>query len=204
MKNKEIKKLILIKKNKSFTLEEVLISLFIFLIILGTIINSYSSIISSYLIIKNNLLALQNLKNALDRIYSEIKVGENFNINNNSIEFISALDCSTKTIFFSTSTQNSGIFLEENESTSNLTDNNLVNIAEFKIYATGTAGLTATYHNIFTSKLVYYSYSTKTITISLKAYNKLNRNNLNLPINIQTTIQPFNTYYGLSNCSLNP
>lgn len=200
MKNKEIKKLILIKKNKSFTLEEVLISLFIFLIILGTIINSYSSIISSYLIIKNNLLALQNLKNALDRIYSEIKVGEKFNINNNSIEFINALDCSTKTILFSTSTQNSGIFLEENGSTFNLTDDNLVNIAEFKIYATGTAGLTTTSHYAFPNQMLYHSYSIKTITVSLTAYNKLNRSNLNLPINIQTTIQPFTTYYELPNC----
>lgn len=188
------------KENKSFTIEEILIAFLLFLISLGAIFNSYSAIIRTHLISLNQLSALQNLKSSLDRIYIELKSGENISTTYNSINFINTQDCTTRTISFVTSSDNIGyLVLIKNNSTISLTDLNLVDIRNFKIATMGIINTSNPTKNNFLRETDYYISSTKSVTFAITANNILNKN-IYYPINIQLTVQPFNSAYKIPVC----
>ncbi|MCS7184201.1 MAG: hypothetical protein NZ866_02535 [Patescibacteria group bacterium] len=185
--------------NKSFTVEEIAIALFIFLIYLGTIFNSYFVLINSHFLTQNKLQALQNLKMTLDKLYVEMKRGELFTTSSNSVSFINIQNCQTTTILFSTTSDNIGyLTLVKNNSTSTLTDPNLVNIENFNVHLVGIITTTLPARDI-RNNIFYFITSFKSITLSIKAYNIL-KPDLKSPINIQMTVQPFNSFLSSRSC----
>lgn len=187
------------KENKSFTIEEVVLGLLIFMISLSVILPSYLTIIRSHLITNNQLIALQNLKTALDRIYVELKSGEVIATDTHSIIFKNIQDCATQTIIFSTSSNNEGYlsFIKDN-STITLTDTSLVNIKNMNFNFLGKIDTVASPQNIFNEN-VYYTESIKAVTLAIEAENLLSKG-LAKPINIQLTIQPFGTFIATKIC----
>lgn len=187
------------KINQSFTIEEVLLGLFIFLIVLGTIISSYLGIVNTHLITNNQLLALQNLKTALDRIYHELKFSENISTTTQGIMFISTQDCATKTIVFASSPENIGyLALIKDNTTITLTDLDLIDIKNFNINLWGILNPATPTINIF-GQPHYRISSTKAVTLSIEA-NSLLTKGLHIPFNLQLTVQPFNSFTGIPDC----
>ncbi|GIW66334.1 MAG: hypothetical protein KatS3mg095_0232 [Candidatus Parcubacteria bacterium] len=182
------------KKNKSFTIQETMIAFLIFLIFLGTIINSYLAIINSNLINQRRLIAIQNLKTALDKIYLEIKTGANFSTSTNIISFLNTNNCNTTTISFATDSNNLGyLSIYKNNATSELTDRNLINITEFNIHTAGIIQTANPTLDIISHNTSYNLIAPKSITISIKGNINL-KESIRVPINIQLTTQPFNSF----------
>jgi hypothetical protein len=182
-------------KNKSFTLEEIVISLLVFLISLSIIFSIYSNLLNAHISIQRELAGYQNIKFALDKIYADLKIAQDINTSTNKIEFIRTSDCATITLIYATSLEDGRGYLEYQikNNTTTLTDVNLVDIKNFNYLII---------KNIASSTLDdYFMYSAKLITISLNG-NFLNESNSSYskPFNIQLSVFPLPSSYNEKVC----
>jgi type II secretory pathway component PulJ len=184
-------------KNKSFTLEEIVISLLVFLISLSIIFTIYSNLLNAHISIQRELAGYQNIKFALDKIYADLKIAQDISTSTNKIEFIRTSDCATITLIYATSPEDGRGYLEYQikNNTTTLTDVNLVDIKNFNYLII---------KNIASSTLDYFMYSVKLITISLNG-NFLNESNSSYskPFNIQLSIFPLPSSYNAKVCNNN-
>ena len=131
----------------------------------------------------------------MDRIYVEIKNGGNFTTTTNGLEFLNINDCATTTLVFNTTSNNIGyLSLIKNNATSDLSDINLIDIKKLNIYLGGIIYTNTPTIDIFASPTPTYNLnSAKSVTIAIKGNIKLKEEN-NIPINIQMTTNPFNSF----------
>ena len=184
-------------KNKSFTLEELVISLLVFLISLSVIVTMYSNLVSAHISVQRELSGYQNIKFALDKIYNDLKIAQDINTYSNKIEFTRNSDCAKITLSYETSSVNGSeygfLVYGINNNTTTITDINLVDIDGFSIHIK---------KNIATPTLDYFYYGVKLITISING-NFLNQANLyySKPFNIQLSVFPLPSSYNQKICN---
>lgn len=159
---------------RAFTLIEVAIVLFVFIIGIGLFAVSYINLVKQHLLNQRLQASLGNLRLALEKIWRDLKYGTNFNIVNEQISFYRAYDCADIKIGRDQNTKS--LFYVFKGVKSVLTDPNLIEIEKLKIFYTTTS-------DAFSSNL-----STTSITISINANVKIQ--NLSIPINLQTSIAP--------------
>jgi len=176
----------MVLKNRSFTLVEAAIVLAVFIVGIGVFASSYINLVKQYMVNQRFQASVGNLRLALEKIWRDIKYGVNFNVSNSSISFKRSYDCNLINITIDSS--NSSLLYVFNNVSSTLTDPNVIEIDDFKVYATGSNP----------SGILYNERAPKLITLAIKGKAKMQT--FTIPLNFQESVAPINSILTTSTC----
>jgi prepilin-type N-terminal cleavage/methylation domain-containing protein len=167
---------------RGFTLLEsaVVLALFVGAVLIATQI--YFNLMRSAVLAQNYQLALDNFRFGSEKVWNEIKNGNNFNPSTSSIEFFDRRCRKIK--IYSTTTN---LVFEINNQSNLLFDSDLVELQSFNVY----------YDNPTTSE-VYFQKSHKIFLINYKVI--LKTKTTQIPFETWQTVAPSNSVFVINPC----
>ncbi len=161
--------------NQAFTLLESLVVIFIFTTAIVIVSQVYFSLVKTAVLAQNYQLAFDNLRFGTEKIWTEVKSGSDFSVNNDNITFKDR-KCNPISIY----KQSDNIFFRIRNTEVPLFDENLVRIINFQILSDRPL-----------SSGAYYEISRKILVFKYEA--ELKTRTLTIPIIFHQTVAPSNS-----------
>ena len=120
---------------KGFTIIEAVIAIFIIITALSVVALFYVNFINAFVLKQSYQLALDNIRLGTSKIFNEIKLGVNFNVVSNVLEFKDK-NCNLIKLY----KNNDNLILETGDKAMPLFDNSLLILRSFNVYTDQPSG----------------------------------------------------------------
>ncbi len=179
-----------INLKRGFTLLEMSIVIFLFMIIVTLVSKIYLNLVNSSLIANDYYQALENVRLGTEKVWRILKYGWSFRVinNNQGLEF-QKNNCVNATIIFTPSSQQL-IYQEGNSATTSIFDPNLVRVKNITI---------ATDRPATDQRYAYFQYAPKIIVIN---YNLeiISKKGVTSSLEFYSAVAPLNSVYSNNLC----